>query len=70
MVSTKKSIKVIGRMLQENVGLTARDCLSIIINGKHVSETTLPTLKQLIIISLKREFFKRRRLSVFGCITK
>jgi hypothetical protein len=37
-------------MLQENVDLTARDCLSIIINGKHVSETTLPTLKQVIII--------------------
>jgi hypothetical protein len=30
-------------MLQENVDLKARDCLSIIINGKHVSETTLPT---------------------------
>ncbi len=47
----KKIKKVIERMLQENIDLTARDCLSMIINGKHVkSETTLPTLKQVIII--------------------
>ena len=51
----KKIKKVIERMLARkrwlNVDLTARDCLSMIIYGKHVkSETTLPTSNYHMIL--------------------
>ncbi len=51
-------------MLQENVDLTARDCLSMIIYGKHVkSETTLLTLKQVIIVVFSRNLIKLKKNS-------